>query len=79
MKNLKNYLLESFYLLLISEIIVLLSLLITIMTHNYSIGVMITSMYPIIIGVFCFWCFLNFLYITIGWYINIYKKYQNIC
>ena len=73
-----KHLKESLYYLFISELIVMMSLLITYFIGEYSINLFFLS-YKIIDAVFLFWCFLYFISIIIGWYINSYKKYQSVC
>jgi hypothetical protein len=74
-----KYLKESFCYLLISESIVIISLLITRVSNEYTMMNLFISSYKIIFGVFLFWCLLNILYLICSWYINNYKKYQNVC
>jgi len=74
-----KYLKDSFCYLLISEFMVIISLLITCVSNQYTLSLFISSSYKIIFGVFLFWCLLNILYLIGSWYINNYKKYQDVC
>ena len=70
----KNYFKESIYYLVIIELTVIISILISSIVHNYSLEFWKIEVIELLYYVFLLWIILNILYMVIGWYINMAKK-----